>query len=484
VVAVAADLPALEQALRQRLGASSDIRFRPVRVAGRQGLLIFLEPVVDKAQLNRDLLGPIQALAQAESAGDLLAGINVADAAILKTEAGPIAEAVLAGEAVLIVGHGGAIRGSVVMPEHRFIAEPATENATRGARDSFTELLRSNLGLIRARIRDPRLRIETLFVGRRSRSRVAVIFLADVASPAVVKLVRERLAAIDVDTVGGDALLQEHLSDSRWSPFPLLRPTERPDWVAWEVLQGRVAILPEGSASALLGPATVADFYRSPEDYKHGFWEAAYVRAFLRLIAFAISVFLPGLYIALTDMTPELLPTKLALSIAGSREGVPFPAVVGVLFMEVSLELLRASALMMPRVLAPSVAIVGGIVLGQAAVQAKVVSDFLIIVMSLTAMAQFVPPSQEIAVAWRLIRWLFTLSAAFLGVYGLALVSFLVLFYMGSLTSLGVPYLAPLSAPHRSLLADGLLRAPFPLLRRRPASARPQDPDRVGGGAS
>jgi hypothetical protein len=453
-MAVGPELAAMEGELRRRLGANMDMRFRPLRVGGRPGVLVYLEPVVDKDLLQRDLLRPLLALPSLHHPDDLLHAVAVVEAASLAPDADAAERAVAAGDCVLIVDGVGLLKASVRRPEHRGVAEPAVESTTRGARDSFVETLRTNLGLIRVRIQDPRLRVESVTVGRRTQTACALIYLQDVADKAILQVVRDRLQAIDVDGVAGDSMVQEHLTDRVWSPFPQLRPTERPDWAVWEVLQGKVAIVVEGSATALLGPATLLDFYRSPEDFKHGVWEAVYVRVFLRLTAFVLALYLPGLYVALTDVTPELLPATLALSIAGSREGVPFPALVEVLFMEGALELLRESTLRMPRLLAATVGIVGGLVLGQAAVEAKVVSDIMIIVIALTAMAQFVPPSQEMAVTWRLLRWAFTLSAAFLGVYGLALASFVMLFHLAGLHSLGVPYLAPISPLHRDLAAD------------------------------
>ncbi len=474
------DLTALEAELRRRLAHNLDVRFRPLRVAGHQALLIYLEPVVDKEMLQRDLLRPLTELTAAATPEDLLHAVHVAEAAPIQPEIEKLVQAVTAGDSIALVDRVGALCASVIKPEHRSVQEPAVENTTRGARDSFTEVLRTNLGLIRIRLKDPRLVVEAVKVGRRTQSRCAVLYLRDVADEAIVEVVRDRLQAIDEDGVVGDAMVQEYLSDRIWSPFPQLRPTERPDWLVWEVLQGKVAVLVEGSATGLLGPVGVLDFYRSPEDYKHGTWEAIYVRLVLRFVGFVLALYLPGLYVALTDVTPDLLPTDLALSIAGSREGIPFPALVEVLFMEGALELLREATLRMPRLLAASVGIVGGLVLGQAAVAAKVVSDIMIIVISLTAMAQFVVPSQEMSVTWRILRWLFTLCAAFYGVYGLALISFVMLFHMAGLQSLGVPYLAPISPLHRQVAYDGLLRLPMRLMRRRPKLNHPQDEIRAG----
>ncbi|HYG59022.1 MAG TPA: spore germination protein [Symbiobacteriaceae bacterium] len=476
---MATQLAALESELRQRFAKTSDIRFRPLRVAGREGLLLFLDSMVDRDQINRDVIGPLRALESAVAARDLLLAINVGGAAELQPDPAQSEKAVLDGDAVIIVDGVGLIRATVERQEHRSVDVPVVEKTTRGARDSFTEQLRTNLGLIRPRLKDPRLRVEQITVGARSQTACALVYLEDVADKAILQVVRDRLKAIEVDGPMGDAHLQEYLVDNVWSPFPQLRVTERPDWVTWEVLQGKVAILVDGSATALLGPSTLLDFYRSPEDYQHGTWESIYVRLGLRLVAFIFSLYLPALYVALTDVTPELLPTKLALSIAGSREGVPFPALVEVLFMEVGLELLREAPIRMPRMLGPTIGIVGGLVLGQAAVGARIVSDIMIIVIALTAMAQYVPPSQEISVAWRTLRWFFTISAGLLGMYGLALMTFLMLFHMAGMHSLGVPYLTALGTPHRSLIIDGIVRMPFARFIRRPKRNHPQDEQRA-----
>lgn len=475
---VGPQLSALEPKLRQRLAANADVRFRPLRVAGRPGLLLFLVSLADSQQLNRDLVAPLQSATEVADVQELLLTVHVADAEVVPHDPDAVERAVLSGAAVVLVDGVGVVGAHVDKAQQRPVETPDAEKTTRGAKDSFAELLRVNLGLIRSRLKDPRLRVEQTQVGARSQTTCALLYLEDVADDAVLKVARDRLKAIQTDGLITDAHLEEYLAEVPWSPFPQLRTTERPDWVTWEILQGKIAILVDGSATALLGPATLVDHYQSPEDYQHGFWESVYIRVWLRTVAFVISLYLPGLYVALTDVTPDLLPTKLALSIAGSREGVPFPALVEVLFMEVGLELLREAALRMSTVLATTIGIVGGLVLGQAAVQARIVSDIMIIVIALTAMAQYVPPSPELAITWRTIRWLFTLAAAFLGMYGLALISFLMLFHLAGLNSLGVPYLITAGAPHRSIFADGIWRIPLPRLLRRPKSSHPKDRDR------
>ena len=358
--------------------------------------------------------------------------------------------------------------------------EPPSERVIRGPREGFTETLDDNIAMIRRWILDRRLRADDLRIGRVRKPESPSSYLSGVVQPRLVKEVYSRLSAIDIDGIIESGYIEQLIKDRRASVFPLTQSTERTDKVTAAILEGRVAVLVDKSPFAIIVPVTVNELYQSPEDYYFDFWLGGFLRL-IRLLGSNLSVALPGLYVALATVNPEMLPTQFAIAIAGSRAHIPIPLVVEVLLLELVGETFREAGLRLPGNVGATLGIVAGVVLGFAGVLSGFVSPATLIVVSFTAIASFSGPSYPAGIAWRLLKYLLIIGGAFLGLFGLTLAGLAILIHAADLKSFGVSYLAPWAPLQWRELADGPFRAPFWSRRLRPATYRPQDRLRSGG---
>ncbi|NLW55320.1 MAG: spore germination protein, partial [Firmicutes bacterium] len=277
----------------------------------------------------------------------------------------------------------------------RLPTEPVTERLIRGPREGFTETLEDNIGMVRRWIRDPDLKVEALRVGRRTQTRVVIMYLSDLTQPGLVEEIQHRIKAIDIDGVLEAGYLEQLITDRRATIFPLIQATERSDRVAAALLEGRVAILIDKSPACLIVPATVNELYQTPEDYYFNYWLGSFLRL-IRLLGNNLAVALPGLYIALAVYHPELLPTNLAMAIAASRSRVPIPLIAEVFILLLAVEFFREAGLRLPGSVAHTLGVVAGIVLGMTAVQAGFVSSATLVVAAITAIASFTGPNYSV----------------------------------------------------------------------------------------
>ncbi|HEY8464914.1 MAG TPA: spore germination protein [Bacillota bacterium] len=357
--------------------------------------------------------------------------------------------------------------------------EPQTERLIRGPREGFVETLDDNLGMIRRWIQDPQLKVEEIRLGRRTQTRVALVYLADITQPRLVNEVNRRIKAIDIDGLLESGYLEQLISDRRASFFPLTQATERSDKVAAAILEGRVAILVDKSPAAVIVPTTINEMYQTPEDYYYSFWLGSFLRL-IRLIGNNLAVVLPGLYIALVAYHSELLPTQLLLSIAGTASRVPLPIIAELLLMEIIVEIFREAGLRLPGAVGQTLGVVAGIVLGLSAVQAGFVSPATLGVTAVTAIASFSGPNYAVGITWRLLKFVMMFAAAIIGLYGIILSGMLILFHAADVKSFGVSYLAPWAPLQWNELLDGPVRKPFWARIYRPETYRPREERRSG----
>lgn len=384
-----------------------------------------------------------------------------------QTDFRKILNLILSGEtAIFIEGHNSAILASTRGWEHRDVTEPTTQNVIRGPKEAFTENIRTNTSLIRRKIKDPDLRIETRIIGKHTNTDVAIISIDSITNHKVLNEVRERLDKIDIDGILESAYIEELIEDKTSSPFPTVFNSERPDVVAAALLEGRVAIIIDGTPFVLLVPALFIHYFQSPEDY----YERSFfgVIRILRFFAFFAALLVPSIYIALTTFHQEMIPTQLLIDLAAQRDGIPFPALVEALIMEVTFEILREAGIRMPRAVGQAISIVGALVLGQAAVQAGLVSPTMVIVVSITAISNFVFPSYDMAISVRILRFGFMLLAATFGLFGIAVGMFMLLLHLCNLRSFGVPYMSPLAPLNIGDQKDAIFRFPRKVMITRP----------------
>ncbi|HYK72924.1 MAG TPA: spore germination protein, partial [Pseudoneobacillus sp.] len=274
----------------------------------------------------------------------------------------------------------------------RSVSEPATEQVVRGPRDGFTENIRSNTALVRRRIRNPNFRLESVNLGKKSQTDINIAYIKGVVKEGLVEEVKERLKKIKIDAILESGYIEELIGDAPYSPFTTVQSTERPDKVSAEILEGKVAIFVDNTPFVLIVPTYFWQYLQASDDYYAKFYTGSFFRL-IRYFAFIISLTLPSIYVMLASFHQEMIPTSLALTIASGREVVPFPVLLEALIMEIAFELMREAGLRMPKPVGQAVSIVGSLIIGQAAVQAGMVSPFMVIIVAVTGIASFAIPN-------------------------------------------------------------------------------------------
>lgn len=342
----------------------------------------------------------------------------------------------------------------------RQVGKAENEVVLRGPQEAFTEAMRVNTALIRRHIRTNQLKLEEKTLGRYTRTQVAIVYLEGIVNENIVAEVQRRLDQLkDVDSILDGSCIEQYIEDRPFSVFPQMQYTERPDKVAASLLEGRIALIVDGSPNVLLLPLLFVQLLQSPEDYYTRMMPGTFMR-WIRYMGLLIAILFPSLYVAITSYHPEMLPINLLLSIAAAREGVPFPAFVEALIMELCFELLREASIRLPGAIGNTIGIVGALVIGDAAVSAHLVAPQMVIVVAITAIGSFSVPSMEASYPVRLLRFPLMLLAAGFGLYGVALGVLGILVHLVHLRSFGFPYLEPLAPFKTRELRDVLMRAP------------------------
>lgn len=377
----------------------------------------------------------------------------------------------LCGETLLFVdGFERIIRVSTRSFPNRGIQQPISENAVRGPRDSFNEVVRFSTALIRRRVRDTRLRIKNMKVGRRSQTDIYLVYIDDIVDRDVLNEVKQRLSKIDIDAVIEAGMIEQLIEDDIFCLFPTIQHTERVDTAVAAIYEGRVVILCDNTNTALIVPATLMTLIQHAEDYYER-WHIATVIRILRVIAALIAMTLQGFYISISSFTPSMIPPDLGLFIAATREGVPIPVFVEALFLEFMLELLREAGLRLPGPIGQTIGIVGGLIIGQAAVQAGIISPIMVILVATTAIASFAIPAYNFSISLRLLKFIYIVVCAALGLYGFILLSLIILSNLVKLKSFGVPILSPFVSFEIMDYKDTVVRLPTRYLWERPIFA-------------
>ena len=445
----------------------ADFKRRTLSVGTKTVTVCWLDGMAKTERLNDYVLRPLardERLASAPELFPLLEG-----GALYAQQATPtdsMDEAALAlvnGSCILFCP--GTDRGlllPVATEEKRTILEPSNEPALKGSRESFVESVRTNTSLVRRRLRAPELRIREQIVGRQSLTPVDVVYLEGIADPKAVELVEQRLARMDIDGIQSAGDLEEYLVDGTRTPFPLLADTQRPDRFCRGLLEGRVGVLCDGLPLGFLLPGTLDLSFRTGQDRAYH-WMAATALRLLRYFCALLTLLLPGLYIALVTYHPEAIPVKLALSIAAAKQDVPFSTIFEVLTMLLAFEVVQEAGLRFPGPIGATVSILGGLVVGNAAVEAHIVSPAVLIAVAIAGVAGYTVPGQDLSHALRLFRFLLAILASVGGLFGLAAGWGFLVLHLAGLESFGVPYLAPFTAGAGVHLSEpSLIRAPLP----------------------
>jgi spore germination protein len=448
---------------------SSDVIFRTFNIKNYKAALVYIDGMADRNLLCDFLLEPVMLF------GDKIKDLDEMKEKILaisdlseETELDKAVTGMLSGDTLFFIENYTMcyVIASRFFPT-RGVTEPQGETVIRGSREGFTEGLRFNTALIRRRIRDSRLKFKPLIIGERSKTSVALTYIDDIVNQEVLKEVEERLDKIDIDAILDSGYIHQLIEDSKWSLFPQIQSTERPDVVAAGLYEGRVGIVVDNSPFVLVIPGTLTNFFQSPDDYYQRWIYSSIVRI-IRLIAIFLSLILPGLYVSITSFHTAAIPTELAYAIAATREGIPFPAYIEAVIMEISLALLLEAVVRLPRPIGATVGIVGGLIIGQAAVSAGIVSPIMVIVVAVTAITSFITPNYEVTVSFRMIRFFLIVTSSIIGLYGLTIGLIVVLIHLVTLKSFGIPYMSPIVGVTAEDMKDVFIRSPLKSFKYRP----------------
>lgn len=386
-----------------------------------------------------------------------------------------VIDGVLKGDTGIFVdGVGKAMLLSTKKLPTRAVNFPQKEAGLKGPRDSFLENFRINTALIRRRIKDPKMKLKQGFVGQRSRTLYGLMYMEDLVYPSLLAEIEKKLHSFEIDGIFDSGMLVHLLEEKWYSPFPQVQTTERPDKAASAIMEGRVVLIVDNSSEVIILPTTLNTFFQAADDYYNRFAVGSFARC-LRYLAAFITVLLPGLYIAITCYYPQVLPANLLLAIAGARNDVTFPIVVEVLLMELLFELLREAGIRLPGQMGNTIGVVGGLIVGQAAVEASLVSTIVVIVVALTAIASFAIPNEDFSSTFRLLKFVMIFLGAIWGLYGIVLGVLVVLIHLAKLESFGIPYMMPMvsgSIDDEAEFQDFVVRKPIFTMLRRPLYTR------------
>lgn len=458
---------------------NADIVFRKFEVQNRKCLILYIDGIANiditnnfvmetLLDSNRDFLNLEENLEKILTVSDMKKSLSLKDVVI----------SVLSGEtAIFIDGKMEAYIIATRSSPNRGVSEPSGESVIRGSRDGFTEIIRFNTALIRRRIRDTRLKIESTTVGVRSKTDVAIVYIDDIVNNDILNNVRKKLENIDIDAILDSGYIEQLIEGDKWSIFPQVQATERPEVVSSAIYEGKVCIIVDNSPFVLITPATFSNLFQTPDDYNLRWIYSSFSRI-IRFVAVIISLVFPSLYVAVTSFHTSIIPTKLAYSIASSRQGIPFPPIFEALIMEVFLAFLLEAVVRLPKAIGSTIGIVGGLIIGQAAVSAGLVSPVMIVVVALTIISGFMSPNYEITLSIRIFRILYIIMSGIIGFYGIILGTFIFLTYLLRMDSFGLPYLSPIVNMKKRDFKDIFVKYPLYMFKDRPKYMDTQDKKR------
>src|SRR4051794_9886468 len=479
------NLEDLKENIITAFGQTADLKIDDIKMAQTDGMLFFLESMIGtdllkETLINKKMYGTEQPFdlttregltdfCQREFGGSGFQLLQTVDEVVTAMLNGSIAIAMRSYSFIIIIEMGST--------QYRQVSEPTSQTVIRGPKDSFVESISTNQSLIRRRIRNQNLRFEEFVIGNETKTKVNLVYVNGLANEKIIAEIRTRLNKINVSAVFESANIEDLIADKTFTIFPLALNTERPDTVAGNIMEGKIGIIVDGSPFVLLVPAVFTDFFVSSEDYYHHFFVSSFIRI-LRYISFMIVLITPAAYVGLLTYNQEMIPTNLLISIVAQRQAVPFPALVEVFIMEFTFEIPREAGIRMPRAVGQTVSIVGALVVGQAAAQAGLISNIMVIIVAITATANFVAPVYSLASATRMLRFILIIISALFGLYGILLGLILMVAHLASLRSFGVPYLAPIAPLNLKAQKDVFAVFPYWSMTKRPSYLRSPQPEK------
>lgn len=472
-----------EEYVRSRCENCADILIRPMKLGQDRKidcLMVYIEVAVSNMMLDDSAIGKMINHFWESSPEEIQEfmkhnSLGVADVKKLDFMEDAFA-ALLAGNAVFFAdGYDKAMKISSKGYPNMGVSEVQSEKVIRGSREGFTDSVKVNSALVRKRIRDTRLKVEEYFMGVRSHTLIQILYMEDLVREELLEEVKERLETYEIDGILDTGMLEQLTEESWISPFPQYQTTERPDRAAQEILNGKVVMFCDNSPSGLILPSTFQGFMESSEDWYNRFEMTSFLRV-LRYFAMLVATLLPGLYLSVIRFHTQILPENLILSFAEARAGVPFSSIAELVLLELSFELIREAGVRIPGQLGNTIGIVGGLIIGQSAVTANIVSPVVVIIVALTALGSMAIPNEEFASAFRILKYGFLFLGGYLGIFGIVIGIYIVMAHLGGLLSFGVPYLVPFVKDGSGKAAGTrILRMPFRKRTLRPLFAKPDE---------
>lgn len=446
---------------------TNDLKVRVLKKG--DAVLMYFESLAEQEKIYMNIFAPIE-MGKAEDVTNLPHAKHTID----------LEEAVrtlLRGHAVYMEeGRQEIFQFNVTSTFTRATEEPENERVVRGSHDGFVENMMVNIHLVRKRVEHRDLIVKYFKLGKKTNTNVSVLYIDGIADPTIVKEIETRLQAIESDMIHSPGHIEEFIEDKSNSPFPQMLNTERPDRVAANLVEGRIAVMTEGSPTTLIAPSTFFMFYQAPDDYNMRWFTGTFVRL-IRLFSFIIAVGLPAFYIAVVSFHFEVIPDELVIPVKASINEIAYPPIIEALVMVIIIELIREAGIRLPAPIGQTIGIVGGLVIGDAVVRAGLVSNLMVIVVALTAIASFVVPSNELSTALRLLTFPLIILAGTLGFVGIVFGMLFILIHLTRLHSFGVPYFAPLAPLSLVDLKDTFVRLPMYMMRSRPKDAHALKPE-------
>lgn len=456
-------------------GKADDFVVRPLQVSGLTLYIYAIDGLTSGGDISDFVIKPLYQSLHGENMQQLydraLYSVVYNSVASACPDLDDVAKKLVNGFSVVLFPGAGALAFEDKTSEKRSPSAPEVENTVKGPKDAFTETVRTNTSLLRRHLRTPDLRLDAFVVGRRSLTNVTVAYIHGLTNREMVRQVKQRLQQIDIDGMLTPSAVEEYVTGSRATPFPLLQYTERTDKFSQGLLDGRVGLLVDGLPLGYLLPVTLGFLMQTPEDRGTDYISASCIRV-VRYLALLTSLLLPAFFVAMTVFHPEMLPNALLLSIIESKQSVPFSSVVEALGLLLAFELLQEAGISLPQSIGQTVSIIGGIVVGSAAVEAKLISPAALIVVSVAGICGFAMPGREFSDAIRVWRFVLTVCSALAGLFGLVAGAIALLVHLAGLRSLDTPYLMPFS---RVSGLYTILRPRLELQKYRPADMHPQD---------
>lgn len=471
-----------KQFLQEMFGESADIKIREM-ILGKERvrcMAAYIEITAGSLAFENSLVGRLLndlADMPASQIYESLAdnGQGLCDVTPFENIEDAVQFGMLTGDVILFIdGFGSALK----IPDKGYpnmgVTKPESEKVIRGSQEGFADSVKVNTALIRKRIRSTKVRVKEVKAGVYSHTNIDLVYMDGLVYPSLLDEIERRLDSYTIDSVLDSGIIEQLAEDEWYSPFPQFQTTQRPDRAAIAVTEGRVVLLCDNSPIALILPTDFNSLLKTSDDYYNRF-EIASLERFIRYVAAVMALALPAFYLAVTNFHTQILPTSLLLSFAAARQGVPFPAVVEVLLMEFSFELLREAGVRLPGAMGNTIGIVGGLIIGQAAVEANLVSPIVVIVIAFTALSSFAIPNEELATSFRILKFYMIALSAWLGLFGFLVASLSILIHLAALRSFGIPYLMPYVGAELTGYEDerdGIVRYPLPMMRMRPVYAR------------